>query len=697
MLVAAGLEHKTPAEIADAYEAAFHADEALLNILPAHVFPRATEHIPEMIDARRAARRRRPRLRQRPRATSTTRWPSFPGYGRLSGNTLDELRAGHRGDVEPDKRDAADFALWKAAGEGRMLKWPTAALGRGLPGLAPRVLGDGDAPPRRRASTSTPAGSTTSSPITRTRSPSRRRSSAAPPARLWVHGEFLLMSAARRWPSRPATSSGSPSWRDRGIDPLAFRYLVPDLALSATSSTTPTRRSRGGRRAGVTPGAVCAALGPAPADGPWAAPAPCGPGAAGDRPIGHRDRASPGNGGGAEPARSSRSGRTPRPPPLSDGGPGAPRAVRRRRSTTTSTCRRRSRSIRETSAPTSPPTSGAGWSSTPTPSSGSDLDRVWATAPSGRDADRRRPTSPRCSPSGPTPARRGTSPAADRAPRRARGRSAATVTDGPDGPTVGAAPASSQPAGREVPPRAEPVDDPVEVALAQAVPLRRPAGSSSRDARGGRPASSTATARRGGAPLPFVAQDEAPPDVEVAVEAEPLVERAARRGVGAPERHGVALDRVDVARPARPRTCAGRRDTIPHPPATRDRRVVEGADQRRDDVAGRLDARVEDDDDRSRRPPDADVERRRRGRAARSSGRPRSIAVARRSTAPSASSCSSDGASATTTTDVPSGACARRPRAPARGRPASPSRRGRPSRGRSPARRAATGRRGSTP
>ncbi len=49
MLVAAGLEDKTPAEIADAYEAAFHADAALLNLLPAHVFPRATEHIPDMV------------------------------------------------------------------------------------------------------------------------------------------------------------------------------------------------------------------------------------------------------------------------------------------------------------------------------------------------------------------------------------------------------------------------------------------------------------------------------------------------------------------------------------------------------------------------------------------------------------------------------------------------------------------------
>src|SRR6476620_2147166 len=49
MLVQADLENKTSAEIADAYEAAFHADEALVNILSAHVVPRATDHIPEMV------------------------------------------------------------------------------------------------------------------------------------------------------------------------------------------------------------------------------------------------------------------------------------------------------------------------------------------------------------------------------------------------------------------------------------------------------------------------------------------------------------------------------------------------------------------------------------------------------------------------------------------------------------------------
>jgi len=45
---------------------------------------------------------------------------SFRDYGRLSGNSLDDLRAGHRGEVETDKRDPADFALWKAAKPGEI-------------------------------------------------------------------------------------------------------------------------------------------------------------------------------------------------------------------------------------------------------------------------------------------------------------------------------------------------------------------------------------------------------------------------------------------------------------------------------------------------------------------------------------------------------------------------------------------------
>ena len=57
---------------------------------------------------------------------------SFDGYGKLSGHKCDELIAGERVQVNPDKRNPADFALWKAARPGE-ISWPT-PWGAGRPG-----------------------------------------------------------------------------------------------------------------------------------------------------------------------------------------------------------------------------------------------------------------------------------------------------------------------------------------------------------------------------------------------------------------------------------------------------------------------------------------------------------------------------------------------------------------------------------
>ena len=112
------------------------------------------------------ADRSRPRLRGRLRAASTSTSSSFPGYGTLSGNTLDNLREGHRDlETDPAKRHPADFALWKAAGPGRLMKWDS-PWGDGLPGLAHRVLGDVDEVPGRAV-----------------RHPHRRQRPAVPPSR----------------------------------------------------------------------------------------------------------------------------------------------------------------------------------------------------------------------------------------------------------------------------------------------------------------------------------------------------------------------------------------------------------------------------------------------------------------------------------------------------------------------------------
>ena len=67
----------------------------------------------------------------------------FPGYGKLSGKSLDDLRAGERVAVDDGKRDPLDFVLWKPAkpAEPADAKWDS-AVGQRPAGLAHRVLGD---------------------------------------------------------------------------------------------------------------------------------------------------------------------------------------------------------------------------------------------------------------------------------------------------------------------------------------------------------------------------------------------------------------------------------------------------------------------------------------------------------------------------------------------------------------------------
>ena len=294
MLVAAGLEHKTTQEIADAYEAAFHADAALVNLLPAHVFPRATEHIPEMLElAEQLVDAGHAYVSEGGNVYYDV--ASFPDYGRLSGNTLDALRAGHRGEVEPDKRDSADFALWKAAGEGRMLKWPTDRWGEGYPGwhlecsaMALKHLG-----PQFDVHT---GGIDNVFPHHEDEIAQSAPIVGDVPARHWIHGEFLLM-AGRKMAKSAGNFQRVTELVDRGLDPLAFRYLTLTSRYArkldySDRSIEAAAAALGSLRAGLR------ALGEPPVDGPWSAPAVLVAGAAGDRPAGVAEGPS-GHGGGS--------------------------------------------------------------------------------------------------------------------------------------------------------------------------------------------------------------------------------------------------------------------------------------------------------------------------------------------------------------------------------------------------------------
>lgn len=109
--------HETIAELTARFIAAMNEDAAALGVLPPTHEPRATEFVQEM-------QRMIQTLIERGLAYAAPNGDvyyavhAFPGYGKLSGKSLDELRAGERVEVDPNKRDPLDFVLWKAAKPG---------------------------------------------------------------------------------------------------------------------------------------------------------------------------------------------------------------------------------------------------------------------------------------------------------------------------------------------------------------------------------------------------------------------------------------------------------------------------------------------------------------------------------------------------------------------------------------------------
>jgi cysteinyl-tRNA synthetase len=119
-----------PIQWAKTYAEAYHSDMRRLRVRPPDVSPQATDTIPE-IQALIS------RLMERNAAYTTEsgvyfRVDAFPEYGKLSGRTPDDVRAGARVEVDEEKRDARDFALWKRAKIGE--PWWESAWGAGRPG-----------------------------------------------------------------------------------------------------------------------------------------------------------------------------------------------------------------------------------------------------------------------------------------------------------------------------------------------------------------------------------------------------------------------------------------------------------------------------------------------------------------------------------------------------------------------------------
>ena len=118
-------------EFTEKYVAAFFRDLAALNVQPAEQYPRATDHVPEMIALIETLRDRGHTYESD--GSVWFRISTFPDYGKLSQIDLTQMRRGDRGsDHEYEKEDVKDFALWKGAKPGEPT-WPS-PFGEGRPG-----------------------------------------------------------------------------------------------------------------------------------------------------------------------------------------------------------------------------------------------------------------------------------------------------------------------------------------------------------------------------------------------------------------------------------------------------------------------------------------------------------------------------------------------------------------------------------
>ncbi|NLL51406.1 MAG: cysteine--tRNA ligase [Peptococcaceae bacterium] len=119
-----------PMELAQRYIDEYYKDAAALNILKADVHPKATEHIQDMIALIEELEKKG--LAYNVDGDVYFAVEQFPGYGKLSGRTLEDMQAGARVEVNEKKQNPLDFALWKKAKEGEPF-WES-PWGRGRPG-----------------------------------------------------------------------------------------------------------------------------------------------------------------------------------------------------------------------------------------------------------------------------------------------------------------------------------------------------------------------------------------------------------------------------------------------------------------------------------------------------------------------------------------------------------------------------------
>jgi cysteinyl-tRNA synthetase len=128
---AARKEKKHPMALVEYYSRSYFEDMDKLNCVRPDISPRASGHIVEQIELVKILLDKG--YAYEANGSVYFDVSKFSGYGKLSGRSVDQMLAGARVEVSPDKKNPVDFALWKKAEPNHIMQWPS-PWGMGFPG-----------------------------------------------------------------------------------------------------------------------------------------------------------------------------------------------------------------------------------------------------------------------------------------------------------------------------------------------------------------------------------------------------------------------------------------------------------------------------------------------------------------------------------------------------------------------------------
>ena len=220
MIKAAKREKKDPYAIADFYTKAFFKDIQSLNIEVPEIIAKATEHIPEM-------QKMVEEILANGYAYETSKGIYFDiskldQYPILSNRKMDEQIAGARVEVDPEKRNPYDFAIWIKADKNHIMKWES-PWGLSYPGwhlecsaMSRKYLGD---------EFDIHTGGIDHIPTHHENEIAQSKGATGKiPARFWMHSEFLLIDGGKMSKSLNNTYTLE-NLKEKGIEPLAFKLF----------------------------------------------------------------------------------------------------------------------------------------------------------------------------------------------------------------------------------------------------------------------------------------------------------------------------------------------------------------------------------------------------------------------------------------------------------------------------------------